>query len=286
MARRDPSALRDEAARAVERGKLRQALELSAELEQRQPADPQWPKRIGEVQRRAGERAAAVVAFERAVDRYVQAGFVVQAIAVCKLILQLEPQHSATIDRLGRLAAPGPARADAPARPPMIRGAGLAAVPLAEVMPGAQPELLPGGERSGKIVIPLEHHAHSAIDAAIDAAEPLPPARAAADDAEARRALRTTPLLAGLAPAVLGDLIAKLALVDLVAGTVLFREGDPGGLPLRGERGRGSRRERRRRRAGAARPGRVLRRDRAGHRPAALGDDPRRRPGRAARDRP
>ncbi len=93
MARKDVSALRDEAARAVERGKLKQALDLYAELEERQPADASWPKRIGEVHRRGGDGAAAVVAFDRAVDKYLGAGFLVQAIAVAKLILQIDGAH-------------------------------------------------------------------------------------------------------------------------------------------------------------------------------------------------
>jgi CRP-like cAMP-binding protein len=232
MARKDVSTLRDEAAKAVERGRLKQAIELYGELEQRQPADPQWPKRVGEVQRRAGDAAAAVAAFERAAERYVQAGFLVQAIAVCKLILQIAPEHKATIDRLGELAGPPPAPRPPPAARPVAiaQGAGVDSVRLGDVMPDARRETLPGGRPSGKVVIPL------GIEAAIAAAEPElegdPPAaarpRRAADDLEARRALLTTPLLAGLAPAVLGRLITRLALVDLAAGEVLFREGEPG----------------------------------------------------------
>src|SRR5512147_2946726 len=99
MARKDVSTLRDEAAAAVEKGKLRQALELYAELEQRQPRDASWPKRIGDVCRRAGDNVAAIAAYERAIEAFVGAGFAVQAIAVCKLILAIEPQHAATLER-------------------------------------------------------------------------------------------------------------------------------------------------------------------------------------------
>ena len=240
MARKDVSTLRDEAARAVERGKLGQAVELYEELEKRQPADPQWPKRLAEVHRKDGDTTAAVIAFERAAEKYVGAGFLVQAIAVCKLILQLDPEHQSTLQRLGELAAPAPARRAPPPPVAIARGAALDSVRLGEVMPGAQPEALPNGRMSGKIVIPLEEEdlellpedEHRGIDAAIAAAEPVvsdsPPPRRAADDREARQALLTTPLLAGLAPAVLGQLITRLALVDLAAGDVLFREGDAG----------------------------------------------------------
>ncbi|MCX5741667.1 MAG: hypothetical protein NT062_04105, partial [Proteobacteria bacterium] len=108
MARKDPSALRDEAAQAVERGKLPRALELYAELEAGDPTSPTWPKRIGEVARKAGNPAAAIVAFDRAVDKFVKAGFLVQAIAVCKLILQIDPAHSATVGKLAELGGAPP----------------------------------------------------------------------------------------------------------------------------------------------------------------------------------
>jgi CRP-like cAMP-binding protein len=59
-----------------------------------------WSKRMGETQRRAGNVGAAVAAFERAIDKYVAAGFLVQAIAVCKLILQIDPANDSAAERL------------------------------------------------------------------------------------------------------------------------------------------------------------------------------------------
>ncbi len=101
MARKvDVNALRDEAATALERGKLDKAIELYSLLEAAQPAAPAWPKRIGEIYRRNNNDAGAIAAFERAAEKYALDGFVVQAIAVCKLILQIDPAHSATQVRL------------------------------------------------------------------------------------------------------------------------------------------------------------------------------------------
>src|SRR5689334_18448538 len=107
----DVSALRDEAAKLVERGRLDKAIELYLQLEELEPNAPTWPKRLGETYRRAGQPRMAVDAFVRAVDRYVSTGFLVQAIAVCKLILQVDPGHSATVTRLAQLAAPKPGQA-------------------------------------------------------------------------------------------------------------------------------------------------------------------------------
>lgn len=114
---RDVSELRDAAAIAVERGKLDKALALYDELEELEPESPMWPKRLGETHRRAGNNRSAVAAFERSVDKYVETGFLVQAIAVCKLILQIDPMHQATQDRLIELNQPAKPKAAASTQP-------------------------------------------------------------------------------------------------------------------------------------------------------------------------
>jgi CRP-like cAMP-binding protein len=97
----------------VARGKFEVALALYGELEQLEPGAAAWPKRVGETHRRMGNPAGAVIAFERAVDKYVHDGLLVQAIAVCKLILQIDPHHASTAERLSELATPTPAEARA-----------------------------------------------------------------------------------------------------------------------------------------------------------------------------
>lgn len=102
---RDARQLRDEAAAAVGSGKHKRALECYLELERLEPTDAQWPKRAGETYRRLGKPRDAVAAFERAAERYAQNGFLVQAIAVCKLILQIDPSHVETQQRLAAINA-------------------------------------------------------------------------------------------------------------------------------------------------------------------------------------
>lgn len=119
MARKDVSKLRDDAAKAVERGKLDRAIELYMELEEAEPKSPTWPKRIGETYRRSGDNTRAVSAFERSAEKYVIEGFLVQAIAVCKLILQIDPSHSAAQKRLAELMPPRAKRTTT--RPPPVR---------------------------------------------------------------------------------------------------------------------------------------------------------------------
>lgn len=110
---KDARQLRDEATAAVAAGKHKRALECYLELERLEPSDAQWPKRAGETYRRLGKQRDAVSAFERAAERYAQNGFLVQAIAVCKLILQLDPSH---VDTQQRLAAINAAHGAGPTR--------------------------------------------------------------------------------------------------------------------------------------------------------------------------
>ncbi|MEZ4359741.1 MAG: cyclic nucleotide-binding domain-containing protein [Kofleriaceae bacterium] len=102
---KDGQQLRDEAATAAAAGKYKRALECYLELERQEPGDAQWPKRVAETYRRLGKPRDAVAAFERAADRYAQNGFLVQAIAVCKLILQIDPSHVQTQHRLAAINA-------------------------------------------------------------------------------------------------------------------------------------------------------------------------------------
>ncbi|HEX2685652.1 MAG TPA: cyclic nucleotide-binding domain-containing protein [Kofleriaceae bacterium] len=100
---KDGRALREEAATAVAAGKHKRALAAYLELERLEPGDAQWAKRAGETYRRLGNNANAIAAFERSAGRYAQNGFLVQAIAVCKLILQIDPKHADTFRRLAEM---------------------------------------------------------------------------------------------------------------------------------------------------------------------------------------
>ncbi len=103
MAAKDARALREEAAVALAAGKHKRAIECYLELERVEPRDPQWPKRCAEAYRKLNKQKEAIAAYERAAERYTQGGFMVQAIAVCKLILQLDPANSDAAHRLANI---------------------------------------------------------------------------------------------------------------------------------------------------------------------------------------
>ena len=214
---RDPHRLREEAAAAIARGKHEVALNLYTELEQLEPAAATWPKRVGETHRRMGNTAAAIEAFERAVDRYVADGLLVQAIAVCKMVLQIAPTHVAIATQLAQLAMPSPAEVRAiqsSRKLPRISlppGGALDAIPLAPVMPDAKRIHFDDGSYSGITLIPVE--------ISLDEIDTVDTKRAA---------LLATPVFAQLPQPTLERLIEKMELVDRSPGAVVFCEGEPG----------------------------------------------------------
>src|SRR5664279_1133466 len=111
---RDARQLRQEAADATAAGKHKRALGAYLEWETLEPRDAQWPKRAGEIYRKLNRNNDAADAFTRAADRYAQGGFLVQAIAVCKLILQIDPRHDQALQRISAMneqIGAGPTRA-------------------------------------------------------------------------------------------------------------------------------------------------------------------------------
>lgn len=111
---RDVRQLRAEAAEASSSGKHKKALSAYLELEQLEPRDAQWSKRAAETYKRLGKDKDAIQAFSRAADRYASGGFLVQAIAVCKLILQIDARNDDALRRISTLneqIGAGPTRA-------------------------------------------------------------------------------------------------------------------------------------------------------------------------------
>jgi CRP-like cAMP-binding protein len=111
---RDARLLREEATEATASGKYKRALAAYLELERLEPRDAQWSKRAAETYRRLGKEKDAVQAYARAADRYAQNGFLVQAIAVCKLILQVDPKNDDALRRISSMneqIGAGPTRA-------------------------------------------------------------------------------------------------------------------------------------------------------------------------------
>lgn len=257
MAKRDSRIIKDEVAAARDKGKLKQALKGYLELEQIEPEDGEWSRRAAEMYRRLNQDNLAITALERSVDKYVRAGFLVKAIAACKMILQIDPAHSEIRERLTALDVertgvggpvgimapppelelalpvmmPAPPRQRRPGRRTIPPGAPLDQVNLGEVVPGARQDVNDRGEDSGVFEIPLDEDSGVIVieeDDLVEDIEILDDMDEPSLSEGARRALHETPLLSSLGPEAMQRLIDKVELVQLEPGQTLFREGDDG----------------------------------------------------------
>jgi CRP-like cAMP-binding protein len=239
--------LRQKASLAVRTGDFELAVGIYRELQKLEPKDPTWPERCAGVYRELGKRRDELGCLRAALDLQVQAGQVLAAIATCKHILDIQPDHPATLECLHLLYTepamnPGEQVAvldiDGPDADPageLESDAPLEELQLIEVIPGAKPVQIGDGEPGGVSEIPLE-------DSAVT---PPPPARTRpAATTRSRRAARkkapapkeasiaqeqlaATPLFGSLDPRTLHKLMSRVRVVRLEAGEVLFREGDP-----------------------------------------------------------
>ncbi|MEK6606559.1 MAG: cyclic nucleotide-binding domain-containing protein [Myxococcota bacterium] len=233
---RDPKKVKDEAQKAVERGRWKAAAGLYLELADLDAADPQWPQRAGDMLRRIDRLPEAATALRRAADGYAHKGFVLKAIAVCRQILEIDANDIDAKERLTRLAVgrvatgpvpPGigkaptraqPARA-APKTPTIPPGQLIAAAPLGQVF--ASTATRPEGMKGQVHDIPLEE---ADIDAAFSRIEkpgerPAPPLRAPS---------RSERLVSALDPASLHWLVARLQARKFGIGEVILRPEDAG----------------------------------------------------------
>jgi len=238
--------LRQKASLAMRTGDYEGALRVYQELEAHAPEDPTWPERRAGAYHELGRPADELAALQRALELHVGAGRVLAAIATCKSILDVEPDHPATLDCLHLLytkpregVAPAPvtaADADAQSDAPLME------LELTHVIPGARGVALADEaetEGPGVCEIPLdssfELEAAARLDLRLDEsaprsprkrrtgrrAPPPPPPRSAADE------LAATPLFGSLDPESLHRVMGQVRVVRLPAGEILFREGEP-----------------------------------------------------------
>lgn len=219
---------KDRAAEAAAKGRWKQALEHYAAVERVEPNDGLWPHKIGEAWRRLGDKGQAMAAFTRAANAYSRGGFLLKAIAVNKMILELDPDHTETQKRLAALhsARTVPARPTADYLPPSSRPSAPApsgssgVVSLGELVPGARPWPAAEGAAAAVVEIPVE------VEVELEAVPP--PAAAPSAEETLRSVLPRTPLFSALEERHLARLIDRVRLVVLDPDQVLFRQGDPG----------------------------------------------------------
>lgn len=232
MARDKVRKLRDEASKALDKGRHAKAAEAYRELEALEPSDANWSRRAADCYRRLDRRDDMIDALLRAGERYAAAGFLVKAIAVYKMILAADAEHELALAKLGDLheargipmkrapepppPAPPPATRTTPRARTLPPGAAVEAVSLSQVIPDAKPVGGSAEEPSGIYEIPIDE-----IEFLSEEDAQPEPAVAAAEQVFPR-----TPLFSELSPAALGELARKVELVELARGQALFRQGD------------------------------------------------------------
>jgi CRP-like cAMP-binding protein len=252
--------LRQKASLAMRTGDHAGALEIYSELERLDPDDPTWPERCAGAHHELGQADEEVACLRRSLALLVAQEQVLPAIATCKLILDVRPDDPETLDCLhllygeSQLTERPSDRAATRAlnrRPLPDEDAPLEELELTDAIHDARALDLGRREPSGVVEIPLEESRSGPTDlrdldvdivdevhaagarSAVAAGAPAgreSSRKGAATDPRARAAreeLARTPLFGSLDVETLQRLVAKVRVVRLGAGEVLFRQGDP-----------------------------------------------------------
>ncbi|MBI5903229.1 MAG: cyclic nucleotide-binding domain-containing protein [Deltaproteobacteria bacterium] len=114
------SAARDKAEALFAKGMYREALSAYGEIRSRGPKDPRILLRMGDIHRRLEDLAGAVDRYKEAAESFAKLGFTIKAVAVCKMIMNIDPSREDVQQRLSELCAGGGKQED-PAEKPFAR---------------------------------------------------------------------------------------------------------------------------------------------------------------------
>ncbi|MEE9614650.1 MAG: cyclic nucleotide-binding domain-containing protein [Thermodesulfobacteriota bacterium] len=97
------TALMEKAERYLAKGKLINALAVYDEISSFGDRDPRIYVRLGDIARRLDDSECAALHYTSAADCFVRQGFLIRAIAVCKVITHLDPSKEGVHGRLAEL---------------------------------------------------------------------------------------------------------------------------------------------------------------------------------------
>lgn len=95
---------KEEAARLIAKGRLTEAAEQYAKIVKGDTRDLMARQQLAELHGRLGMVTEAVAGYQSVAGRYAADGLLLKAIAVCKLILQIDPSHTQTQGVLASLS--------------------------------------------------------------------------------------------------------------------------------------------------------------------------------------
>jgi CRP-like cAMP-binding protein len=249
--------LKDKAADLAAKGKVEKAAEVFREILRADPRDVASCQKLADVLRRGGEIAEAVERYAEVAERFARDGLLIKAVAICKTILELDPEHGHTQRLLADLYARR-ARADAlrpprrtmmaipavaPAGPPAAGQAGAgrsveSELPYELQVAAADPILRPSGfnlivaAADGALLAGVQEEVSVDVDMVDDEALELlepEPERASADlspDPDVR--LPLVPIFSDLGVEAFVALTEGLAVTRLDTGEAVITEGEGG----------------------------------------------------------
>jgi len=252
--------LKQRLTRSLKAKRIEAALETLSALEAKEPKEPVWPRRAARLLRVSEGPVAELAALRRALEIQVDRGRVLDAIATCKSILDIDPDHRPTLECLDLLYTSGaPTEGDEASEPEC--DAPLESLQLTDIVPGARSVQLADAGPGSVNEIPVDDprplsSSSSATDDVVDLrleqfasaaggdlkdlaaaqAMSLPTARESNRGRGSRESgrrgtlreeLADIPLFGDLDPTSLHTLIRKVRVVPLEAGQELFRQGDP-----------------------------------------------------------
>jgi CRP-like cAMP-binding protein len=148
--------LKEDAARLIAKGKLADAADVYDRIVKADPKDLTARQKLAEIYARLGKAKDAVREYQSVAGSYAADGLLLKAIAVCKIILQVDPSHSETQTILAELSTKRRGESSA-VQMPMAMSAALSGgkrsasdirgVPSSQVRP-KQP--VPGADAAGR----------------------------------------------------------------------------------------------------------------------------------------
>ncbi|MFQ5585518.1 MAG: cyclic nucleotide-binding domain-containing protein [Thermodesulfobacteriota bacterium] len=102
---KDISLIKDKAERYFLKGRLQDALEAYRQIKELSRKDPRVLLRLGDLYRKTGQSSEAVAEYKEAAGVFIRQGFIIKAIAVCKMIVAIDPSQEEVQKRLAELYA-------------------------------------------------------------------------------------------------------------------------------------------------------------------------------------
>ncbi len=243
---REIRALRGDLETAMRRQKWGKAEALLEELEELDGNEARWPHKLGDVLRRLNRKQEAVSAYARAATIYAHGGFLPRAVAMAKVVLQIDPDRLDVLERVDPGAARDLHRRMRPlGAPPTEAGTATdAALQLDPVGDAGDDEVrfCGTGDRQtleldmSEVELadrPPQAPENFAPPSESETAQPAPPSPVDPEDhtrqleAERQACLPLLPLFAEVPREALLTLVREAELIRRTDGEVVVRRGEP-----------------------------------------------------------